>query len=71
MDEAAGALGITVQGSWTNMPAHPIYALVDAPNTHVVNQMAMELRLMDWNTLVVNPIVTLQEAATTAQQHPS
>ena len=50
------------------MPAHPIYVLVDAPNTNVVNQMAMELRLMDWNTLVVNPVVTLQEAATTAQQ---
>ena len=67
MDEAAGALGITVQEGWTNMPAHAIYVLVDAPNAHLVNQMAMELRLMDWNTAVVNPVVTLQEAATTAQ----
>jgi len=36
MDEAAGALGITVQGGWTNMPAHAIYVLVDAPNAHVM-----------------------------------
>ena len=60
--EAAKKLGITVQGTWTNMPAHTLYILVDAPNAHVVSQLFRDIHLMDWNTVVVNPVVTLQEA---------
>ncbi len=60
--EAAKKLGITVQGMWTNMPAHTLYFLVDAPNAHVVNQLFRDIHLMDWNTVVVNPVLTLQEA---------
>ncbi len=60
--EAAKKLGITVQGTWTNMPAHTIYILVDAPNAHVVSQLSRDIHLMDWNTVVVNPVITLQEA---------
>jgi muconolactone delta-isomerase len=62
MDEVTKVLDITVQGAWTNMPGHTIYFLVDAPNAHVVNQMLAELHIMDWNTVVVNPVVTLEEA---------
>jgi hypothetical protein len=62
MDEVAASLGITVQGSWANMPAHVIYIIVDAPNAHVVNQLARETRLMEWNTVEVSPVMTLQEA---------
>ncbi len=62
MGEAAGALGATIQGVWTNMPAHVIYFLVDAPNAHVVNQLAADLRLMEWNTVVVNPVITMDQA---------
>jgi len=68
MDEVAKRLGITVQGSWTNMPGHTLYFVVDAPNAHVVNQMTVELQLMDWNTVVVNPIITMQEAMARLQQ---
>ena len=53
MGEVTKALGITVQGAWTNMPGHILYFLLDAPNAHVVNQMAAELQLMDWSTVVV------------------
>ena len=60
--EAAKKLGITVQGAWTNMHAHTIYILVDAPNAHVVSQLFRDIHLMDWNTVVVNPVGTLQEA---------
>ncbi len=60
--EAAKKLGITVQGTWTNMPAHTIYILVDAPNAHVVSQLFRDIHLMDWNKVVVHPVVTLQEA---------
>ncbi len=62
MGEAAKKLGITVQGTWTNMSAHTIYILVDAPNAHVVGQLSRDIHLMDWNTVVVNPVVILQEA---------
>ncbi len=54
LDEVASRLGITVQGSWANMPAHAIYMVVDAPNAHVVNQLARETQLMEWNTVVVS-----------------
>ena len=62
MGESAKKLGIAVQGTWTNMPAHTLYVLVDAPNAHVVSQLFRDIHLMDWNTVVVNPVVTLQEA---------
>ena len=62
MDEAAASLGATVEGVWTNMPAHIIYFLLDAPNAHVANQLAADLRIMEWNTVVVNPVITLGEA---------
>ena len=67
LGEAAKKLGITVQGTWTDMPAHIIYILVDAPNAHVVNQLSRDIHLMDWNTVVVNPVITLQEAMGTLQ----
>ena len=68
MGEVTKTLGITVQGAWVNMPGHTIYFLLDAPNAHVVNQMFAELRFMDWNTVVVNPVVTLEQAMEKAQQ---
>lgn len=68
MGEVTKALGITVQGAWTNMPGHTVYFLLDAPNAHVVNQMAVELHLMDWSTVVVNPVTTLQQGMERLQQ---
>ena len=69
MAEVAKALGVTVQGSWTDMPAHTIYMLLDAPRAEALGQMAMELHLIDWNTSIVHPVVTMQEAMSRAQQH--
>ncbi len=69
MGEVTKKLGITVLGAWTNMPGHVLYFLLDAPNAHVVNQMAVELHLMDWNTVVVNPVTELQTAVESIQQH--
>jgi len=62
MGDVTQKLGVTLQGSWTNMPAHTTFMLVDAPNAHVVDQMAIELKLMDWNTIRVYAVVTMQEA---------
>lgn len=69
MDEVAKALTITFQGSWTDMPAHKIYMLNDAPKPEAFGQMAIELHLMDWNTTIAHPVITMQEALTRAQQH--
>ncbi len=67
MDEVAKGLGISVQGSWANMPAHAIYILMEAPNAHVVNKWAAEVKLMNWNTVAVSPVITLDEAIGVAQ----
>ena len=50
------------------MPAHTIWFILDAPNAHVVNQMMAELKLMEWNTVMVHPVTTLQEAAALVAQ---
>ena len=60
-DKVAKKLGITIEGAWTNMAGHTIYMVCDAPNAHVVNQMAIELQLMEWNTVRVSPVITFGE----------
>lgn len=62
MGQAAAALGATVVGSWSDMAGHAIYLVVDAPDAHAVNQLAADIRLMDWSTVDINPIVELTEA---------
>jgi len=70
-EEVAKKLGITIQGAWANMPNHTMYFVCDAPNAHVVNQMAIELQLMDWNTIVVSPVITFDEVQKVLQQRKS
>ena len=53
---------VTSQGAWTFVGGHVTYMMVDAPNAHVISQLLMELGIMDWNTVVINPVVTTQEA---------
>ncbi len=69
LPEVAKALGVTVQGSWTDMAAHTIYMLVDTPKAEALGQMGMELHMMDWNTSNAHPVITMQEALSLAQQH--
>ena len=69
MAEVSKSLGITVQGSWTDMSAHTIYMLINAPKPETLGQMAMELHLMDWNISNAHPVITMQEALSLAQQH--
>jgi hypothetical protein len=66
--EVTGKLGISMQGSWVDMPGHTAFMVLDAPNAHVVNQMMMELHFMDWNTVDVRPVISMDQAAATAQQ---
>lgn len=66
-DDIAGQLGVKVEGGWTDMPGHLIYMVVEAPDAHAVQQLAMELHLMDWNTVTVRPVFTMQEATERAR----
>jgi hypothetical protein len=62
MHEIAASHKVKIQGGWSNMPGHAFYVIVDAPNAHAVNAFAAEMRLMDWSTVDVQPVVTLDEA---------
>ena len=68
MGEYTKAIGVTVKGMWTDMPAHTIFMLLDAPNAHLLSKMAFELHLIDNNTSVIYPVITMQEAMAQAQQ---
>jgi len=63
MNEVTKKLNIKVNGNWVNVPAHIIYMLVDASNAHDISRMAIELRLIEWNTVVINPVLTMAEVA--------
>ena len=68
IDEVAKKLGITVKGGWGNMPGHVMWMVCDAPNAHVVSQMAVELQLMDWSTVTVTPVIGFDEILARLQQ---
>jgi len=68
LNDVTKALGVNVIGTWTDMPAHMVFMLVDAPKPEALSKMAVELHLADWNTSITHPIITLQEAMTQLQQ---
>ena len=65
-EEVAKRLQCFIKGAWVDAPAHCFFLLVDAPNAHVVNQAMIELKFMNWNTVHVHPVVTLEEAMSLA-----
>ena len=62
MEEVAKAHGVTTKGSWVGMVAHTIFMLVDAPSGHAIQDFVSEVELHSWNTVVMYPVVTFQEA---------
>jgi|SRR3972149_7855655 len=63
MNDVTKKLNIKVSGNWVDVPAHIIYMLVDANNAHDISQMVIELRIMEWNTVVINPVLPMAEVA--------
>ena len=45
-DSVAGNHEITIQGTWVNRPAHEIFVLADAPNSHVIEEALLEAGLV-------------------------
>ncbi len=71
IEEVTKKLGVRIEGSWTNMPAHVTYMLVEAPNAQLVCDMAAELQLMNWNWVEsLLPVITMAQAAAAAEQRP-
>jgi hypothetical protein len=59
--DVAKTLGVTQQGSWTNLLSHTIYNIVDAPNAHAITQWLNDCLMLDWNTVTVEPILVTSE----------
>lgn len=66
MAEAASARGATVQDSWANMASHTIFALIDAPNSHVIDEVMRETGLVGLTQTRVYSVETMQTALDTA-----
>jgi hypothetical protein len=69
--DAAKKFGVKLEGSWTNMPAHTTYMLVEAPDAQAVCDFAAEVQLMNWNWIdSLLPVITMEEASNRAQTRP-
>jgi muconolactone delta-isomerase len=53
---------VTIKGGWVNPPRHVMYVVADAPNAHVLIDLVAELRFFHWNTVDIQPVVTLEDA---------
>ena len=62
MDEMSRKHQVTLQGRWVDPPGHVFYMLADAPNAHAISNLMMDLEFALWNTVVIHPVVTLEEA---------
>ncbi|HEX5478952.1 MAG TPA: DUF3303 family protein [Dehalococcoidia bacterium] len=61
--------GVTIEGGWTNMPAHLTYILVEAPDAQAVCNLAADSQLMNWNWVEsLLPVITMADAAANAQR---
>ena len=70
MDEVAKANGVTINGVWVNRSAHSSWIVADAPDGHAMDKFLREAGLVDWNTAITHPVVTIQEAiAELAEAH--
>ena len=46
LDRIASRYDIEVQGTWVNRLAHEIFVLVEAPNSHVIEDAMLEAQLV-------------------------
>ena len=62
MEAVLSSHGCTMQGGWVARSPHVSFVLVDAPNSHAVDSVVVELGLADWNIANIYPVQDLQEA---------
>ena len=62
IDDTSRKHQVKFKGAWTYPPGHVTYIVADAPNAHAVSNIVSELRFFHWNTVEIQPIMTLEEA---------
>jgi len=62
MAEVSKAHNTEMKGTWISRGKHISYTVIDAPNAHEVEETIWELELTHWNTVDINPIVSIEEA---------
>jgi rhamnogalacturonyl hydrolase YesR len=62
MTDVAKKHQVEFKDGWTYPPGHVMYVVVDAPNAHAASNFVAELRFFFWNTIAIQPVVTLEEA---------
>ncbi len=60
--ELIKSLGVTSQGSWTNLLNHTTYMVVDAPDPHTMTRLLNDAGYLDWNNITVEPVMPTREA---------
>lgn len=59
--ETAATHGATVQGSWVNLASHTVFALVDAPSAHVMDDLIRDAGLIGHTDSRVYAVKSLAE----------
>jgi hypothetical protein len=62
MDDVSKKHQVAFKGGWVYPTGHVFYIVADAPNAHAIMNFVAELRFFFWNTVDIQPIVTLEEA---------
>ncbi len=62
MAEAAAAKGATLQNAWANMASHTVFALMEAPNGHVVDEVLRDTGLVGLTVSRVYTVNTMEVA---------
>jgi hypothetical protein len=60
----AGGKGVSVQGSWINRAAHEAFLLVDAPDTHTIDELLVSTGLVGRTSTRVLSVIALDDAVT-------
>lgn len=62
MAEAAAAKGATLHNAWANMASHTVFALMEAPNGHVVDEVLRDTGLVGLTVSHVYTVNTMEVA---------
>lgn len=60
--DSAGPKGVTFQGWWVNRASHEIFMLVDAPNSHVIEETLLEAGVVGRTHSRILPVVAVEDA---------
>lgn len=59
LEEMIAARGIGVVGRWGDPPAHINYMVLDAPNSHVLQEVFMESGIFGHTTTEIRPVLSM------------